>query len=335
MALKIALYGYDSDIGKLIIETLDEGGLEFADFFPLSPLTGEYDAVTIGKQNYFVQNVNEFDFAKADVAFFITTPDETQRLADKARQSGCIVIDNSHLYSGNNSIPVILPEVNGLDIQKAVETRLVVPATSLSSMLCLTLKPLQDAYGLSKVTATALLSVSEHGRVGTEALARETTLLLNGMAPEHYGFPEQLAFNLHTRVGEMLEDGYSERENITKNEVQKLLGGFERGFDVTCLLAPVFYGHTVVVNVELEDKATVQELCETFGDYPEYLSLKPNDELLTPVTHVINERNILVNRVRQVGKSGKSFTYVAMLDNTRRGEAISCVKIAKLFGEKL
>ena len=47
MALRIAIYGYDTDIGKLIIEVLNERNFPIADFFPLSPLAGEFDAVTV------------------------------------------------------------------------------------------------------------------------------------------------------------------------------------------------------------------------------------------------------------------------------------------------
>lgn len=33
MALKLAVYGYDTDIGKLVIETLEEQHLPLDDFF--------------------------------------------------------------------------------------------------------------------------------------------------------------------------------------------------------------------------------------------------------------------------------------------------------------
>ena len=61
MAMKLAIYGYDTDIGKLVIETIEEQDLSLGDVFPLSPLTGEYDAIQIKGQNYFVQQVEEFE----------------------------------------------------------------------------------------------------------------------------------------------------------------------------------------------------------------------------------------------------------------------------------
>ena len=334
MAMKLAIYGYDTDIGKLVIETIEEQDLSFGDVFPLSPLTGEYDAVQIKGQNYFVQPVEEFDFSKADVALFLTTQDESQHWINAAREKGCIVIDDSHLFNGDDKTVTIVPEINPFDIKKAIENRLVIPALAPSVQLCLALSVLHDEYGIARATVTSMESVSEFGRLGTETLAHESTLLLNGMAAEHQGFPAQLAFNLHTRMGLLEDNGYSDHENAISNEVSRILGRFERGFDITCIQVPVFYGHTMVVNVDLEDKATLEEVKQAF-DASEYVTVASEDDVLSPVADIINERTVMLTRLKQDKPGSKSYSFVIMMDNTRRGEAISCVEIAKLIAKSL
>ena len=324
--MKLAIYGYDTDIGKLVIETIEEQDLSLGDVFPLSPLTGEYDAVQIKGQNYFVQPVEEFDFSKADVALFLTTQDESQHWINAAREKGCIVIDDKTV--------TIVPEINPFDIKKAIENRLVIPALAPSVQLCLALSVLHDEYGIARATVTSMESVSEFGRLGTETLAHESTLLLNGMAAEHQGFPAQLAFNLHTRMGLLEDNGYSDHENAISNEVSRILGRFERGFDITCIQVPVFYGHTMVVNVDLEDKATLEEVKQAF-DASEYVTVASEDDVLSPVADIINERTVMLTRLKQDKPGSKSYSFVIMMDNTRRGEAISCVEIAKLIAKSL
>ena len=297
MALKLAIYGYDTDIGKLVFETLEEQAIKVDELYPLSPLSGEYDAVTLDHQNYFVSPIEEFDFSKANVALFLSTQDESQRWINVAREK-------------------------------------VIPALAPSVQLCLALSALHDEFGVAKATVTSLESVSELGRLGTETLAHETTLLLNGMAAEHQGFPAQLAFNLHTRMGVLEENGYSDHENAISNEVQRILGDFERGFEITCIQVPVFYGHTMVVNVDLEDQATVDEVEKAF-EKSQYVALAPKDDVLSPVADIINERQVLVTRLRKEKQGVKSFSFVIMMDNTRRGEAISCVEIAKLVSNNI
>lgn len=332
--MKLAIYGYDTDIGKLVIETIEEQDLSLGEVFPLSPLTGEYDAVQIKGQNYFVQPVEEFDFSKADVALFLTTQDESQHWINAAREKGCIVIDDSHLLNGDDKTVTIVPEINPFDIKKAIENRLVIPALAPSVQLCLALSVLHDEYGIARATVTSMESVSEFGRLGTETLAHESTLLLNGMAAEHQGFPAQLAFNLHTRMGLLEDNGYSDHENAISNEVSRILGRFERGFDITCIQVPVFYGHTMVVNVDLEDKATLEEVKQAF-DASEYVTVASEDDVLSPVADIINERTVMLTRLKQDKPGSKSYSFVIMMDNTRRGEAISCVEIAKLIAKSL
>lgn len=332
--MKLAIYGYDTDIGKLVIETIEEQDLSLGEVFPLSPLTGEYDAVQIKGQNFFVQPVEEFDFSKADVALFLTTQDESQHWINVAREKGCIVIDDSHLFNGDDKTVTIVPEINPFDIKKAIENRLVIPALAPSVQLCLALSVLHDEYGIARATVTSMESVSEFGRLGTETLAHESTLLLNGMAAEHQGFPAQLAFNLHTRMGLLEDNGYSDHENAISNEVSRILGRFERGFDITCIQVPVFYGHTMVVNVDLEDKATLEEVKQAF-DASEYVTVASEDDVLSPVADIINERTVMLTRLKQDKPGSKSYSFVIMMDNTRRGEAISCVEIAKLIAKSL
>lgn len=332
--MKLAIYGYDTDIGKLVIETIEEQDLSLGEVFPLSPLTGEYDAVQIKGQNYFVQPVEEFDFSKADVALFLTTQDESQHWINAAREKGCIVIDDSHLFNGDDKTVTIVPEINPFDIKKAIENRLVIPALAPSVQLCLALSVLHDEYEIARATVTSMESVSEFGRLGTETLAHESTLLLNGMAAEHQGFPAQLAFNLHTRMGLLEDNGYSDHENAISNEVSRILGRFERGFDITCIQVPVFYGHTMVVNVDLEDKATLEEVKQAF-DASEYVTVASEDDVLSPVADIINERTVMLTRLKQDKPGSKSYSFVIMMDNTRRGEAISCVEIAKLIAKSL
>ena len=332
--MKLAIYGYDTDIGKLVIETIEEQDLSLGEVFPLSPLTGEYDAVQIKGQNYFVQPVEEFDFSKADVALFLTTQDESQHWINAAREKGFIVIDDSHLFNGDDKTVTIVPEINPFDIKKAIENRLVIPALAPSVQLCLALSVLHDEYGIARATVTSMESVSEFGRLGTETLAHESTLLLNGMAAEHQGFPAQLAFNLHTRMGLLEDNGYSDHENAISNEVSRILGRFERGFDITCIQVPVFYGHTMVVNVDLEDKATLEEVKQAF-DASEYVTVASEDDVLSPVADIINERTVMLTRLKQDKPGSKSYSFVIMMDNTRRGEAISCVEIAKLIAKSL
>lgn len=333
MALKLALYGYDTDLGKLVIETLEDSTLEVDAFYPLTPLSGEFDAIKLHGRNYLIENIEDFDFSTVDVALFLTTKDETQRLSTKAREAGAIVIDLSHLYSGDGKVPLILPEINPEDVVRAVETRLAVPASSVSTALTLVLHTLHDAYEVKQAVATVLESVSEHGRFGTETLARETAFLLNGRALEESGFEAQVAFNLHTRIGKSDAQGEAFEEKVIKSEVTRLLGGFSQGLSVTALMVPVFFGHTLCLHVTLGENVSLEDLKTTLEESEHLELLDDSDELITPVTHSVSAERILVTRVRMCGP--RSCDLMVLFDNARRGEAVNCVALLKLIAAYL
>ena len=334
MPLKIAIYGYDSDVGRLVLETMEERKFEVADLFPLSPLSGQYDAVTLGGENYMIRGVDDFDFSQADVALFLTTPDESERLAPQARKSGCIVVDGSRLFSTDPAIPVIAPELNPFEVKNAIEPRLVIPASSVTSLIALCAAPLADEFGLERLSASVMESVSEQGRLGTETLAHETVRLLNGQGPEHDGFEAQVAFNLHTRVGKAQSDGYTEHEHTVMEQLKHMLGALPGGIDVTAVQVPVFYAHTAVIHVDLKESTGIKAVKEALSGC-EWIALRDDSEQLTPVTDGVTERNVLVSRVRAHGRSGKAFSFIAMLDNLRRGEAVSVAEIVSLLEKSL
>ena len=57
MALNIAIYGYDTDVGKIFIELLNNSNLSFDNVYPLSPLDGDFDAISIKNKNYLAFDV--------------------------------------------------------------------------------------------------------------------------------------------------------------------------------------------------------------------------------------------------------------------------------------
>lgn len=368
--MKLAIYGYDTIVGKLVLEALEQDeSLKLDEFYPLSPLASEYDAVPLRGKNYLISYVDEFDFSKADVALFLTTKDESERLIPKAQSAGCIVIDDSHLYAGIKGKTMVLKEVNPYAVKDVIESKLACVPLATSSEIVLSLNPLHDEYGIKKAVITAMISTSEHGELGTQTLARETTQLLNGMGVDVTDFPAQLAFNIHTRIGELDDDGISSHEQIVIHEVFSLMDKFPEGLALTCVQVPTFYGHTLSVHVDLEEDCSVDELKAAFKQstviaLEEELKLDADDvdadadtdtdayteadsgeaksqalvtsnknNLVSPVSCAEMESKLYVARIRKQGRA--SFDFTVVMDNTRHGEATAAVDLLQLLQSKI
>ena len=329
--MKLAVYGYDTIVGKLVLEELEQGKIVIDEFFPLSPLSAEYDAVPLSGKNYKIECVDEFDFAKADAVLFLSTKDESERLIPKAQAANCVVIDNSHLFSGAKGIPSIVKDINPEKIVEVRAKKLATVPLALTSQIVLALNPLHDEFGVRKAAITALVSVSEHGELGTQTLASETTRLLNGMSVDVTDFPAQLAFNLHTRVGDINEEGSSLLEDEVKKEVFEVIDPFKDGMSLTCIQVPTFYGHTLSVHVELEYDGSVDEFKEALRKAHDLVLEEDMEEktLVTPVSCAELDKAVYISRVRKQGRA--SFDFTAVMDNTAVGEAAAALDILKML----
>ncbi len=334
MALNVAVYGYATDLGKLILETLDEIKVPVANLYPLSPLDGEFDAVKLYGRNYPIEFVDNFDFSKADAALFLTTSDESQRLMPKAVEQGCIVIDTSSLYSGTDTAQLILPELNPYDLKKGLEKRLIIPPHATATAIVLALKDLHDEFEVTSIEAVSLEAVSELGSFGVQHLASEAAGLLSGRGTDEGSFLDaQIAFNLHTRIGTLNDQGLSSHEAAVVRETEYFLGHLQRGTAVTSCLLPVFFGHTICLHITLQEKVSKQQVLEILKE-SEYLNIQDdNGVLITPVTHGLREKKPIITRLRQSTLKDHGFDLVVVFDNLGRGEAITCVKILKLMAD--
>lgn len=267
--MKLAIYGYDTIVGKQVLDLLEsDSSLTLEDFYPLSPIAGEYDAVPLRGKNYLISFVDDFDFAQADVVLFLTTKDESARLLHVAQHADCIVIDNSHLLAGEQQSVLLLKDINPYLIKEVVGKRLACIPLSLATQIVLALAPLNDTYGINHAVLTALVSVSEHGELGTQVLAHETTQLLNGLGVDVTDFPAQLAFNVHNRIGELNEQCCSQYEQVILYEVCSLLEIKPAAFSLTCMQVPTFYGHTLSVHVELAEDVKLEEVKALIREQP-------------------------------------------------------------------
>lgn len=160
-----------------------------------------------------VREVDEFDFSKAQVAFFAAGPAITRSYAARATAAGCSVIDLSGGLSPEEA-PNVVPEINGALIESYGKPFQVGSPSSSGAALALTLAPLLAVLDIQRISVTACLAVSSQGREGVAELARQTTELLNVRPLEPRFFDRQMAFNLLAQVGTPDSEGHVPLENV-------------------------------------------------------------------------------------------------------------------------
>lgn len=249
--------------------------------------------------------------------------------------NGAVVVSNTATHRMEPDVPLLIPEVNPdhLEAVKAQQANrgwkgFITTNSNCSTMhLALTLKPLQDAFGLKKVLVTTLQAVSGAGYPGVPSLD-----MIDNIVPF---IPTE--------------------EEKMESEAMKMLGGFANGsfqnadfvLSAHCNRVPVRDGHTECASVELGSSPSPQEVIEVFEAFrgvPQELGLpsaparpivvRAEDNRPQPSLDRDTERGMasVVGRVRPCPVLG--LKYVLLGHNTIRGAAGAGVLNAELVKEK-
>ena len=174
---------------------------------------------------------------------------------ERHAQAGCAVCSNAASHRLDVDVPLVIPEVNAghttlIHAQRRLRgwSGLIVTSANCSTtQLVLALKPLQDAFGLRKLSVVTMQAVSGAGYPGVPVLD-----ILGNVVPFIGGEEEKV-----------------EREPL------KMLGTLqgERVTDASlvisaqCNRVPVRDGHTECVSVEFERKPGIDEVIATWEEF--------------------------------------------------------------------
>lgn len=246
--------------------------------------------------------------------------------------NGLAVVSNTATHRMEPDVPLIIPEVNPEHLAAIMTQQanrgwkgFITTNSNCSVMhLVLTLKPLQDAFGLNKVMVTTMQAVSGAGYPGVPSL--------------------DMIDNVVPYIG-------SEEEKM-ETEAMKMLGGFDAGgfstadfvLSAHCNRVPVRDGHTECVSLELGSQPSPAEVIEAFEAFralPQELELpsapkrpvvvRYEDNRPQPQLDRDTERGMasVVGRVRPCPVLGTK--YVLLGHNTIRGAAGAGILNAELL----
>ncbi|SFO98167.1 MULTISPECIES: Asd/ArgC dimerization domain-containing protein [Ruminobacter] len=328
--IKLALLGYDTDVGKALIESMEDEGIELADYIPLSYTAEDYDAISYRGKNYQIRRVDDFEPETATVLLIAGNYSEADRLVAQARKNGLVVVDAGEVNVNDGRL-----FVDGLadaDTDFVYDADYIVPMSSEATMLSLILKPVSERADISSVSAVMMESVSGVGDSGTAELARESISLFNmrDIAPRI--FPSQMAFNVHTAVGDINYDDTTTHENNVIAELKQVLGETADVINLTSMVVPVFYGHTLSLNISFREDISLDEFKELIAAAPGVEIV--DDEEITPVKFGKKEDKLYISRIRALKGQNSSFTLVAVMDNFLRGVVLNCLGIIRKLSLK-
>ncbi len=324
----IAVVGCDTLVGEAVLTLLEEREFPVASIHVLAHEAG--GRVSFKEHHLSVKPLEEFDFAQVDLAFFCVDELLSEQYVPKAAESGCVVIDDSPCFRLEDDVPLVVAEVNPETLAGYTQQNIVASPGSNATLLTTVLKPLNDVAGIVRINAVTLQAVSGKDKAGVEELAKQAAAMFNMKPIESNVFNKQIAFNLLPQIGAILDDGYSMEEAKLAWESAKILSNDDLLLNATCVRAPVFHGHAMVVNFETIKALELDQVYDLLEKAPA-VSLMRDDEYPTAVTDAIGEDAIFVGRLRKDITRERSLDLWMVADNVRKGSALNCIQIAEIL----
>jgi aspartate-semialdehyde dehydrogenase len=258
MGYRVVVAGATGNVGREILNILDERLFPIDDIAVLASRRSLGTECTFGDKTLKTKDLDTFDFSDWDVALFAVGSEATQKYARAAAKSGCVVIDNSSLFRNDPRIPLIVPEVNPDAIFDYKEKNIIANPNCSTAQLVVALKPLHDRAKIKRVVVSTYQSVSGSGKAAMDELWDQTKNMFSDQIKDNINFTKSIAFNAIPHIGKFMDDGYTKEEAKMRQETNKILDK-DIQFSATCVRVPVFIGHAEAVNIEFENKISVDQ----------------------------------------------------------------------------
>ncbi len=336
MGYKVVVVGATGNVGREMLNILAERQFPVDEITAIASRRSLGTEVSFGEKTLKIKDLDTFDFAGWDIAFFAVGSEATKQYAPRAAKSGCVVIDNSSLYRYDPAVPLIVPEVNADAITGYARKNIIANPNCSTAQMVVALKPLHDRARVKRVVVSTYQAVSGTGKDATDELWNQTKgCYVPGQEVAPSIYPKQIAFNVIPQCDSFMEDGTTREEWKMVAETKKIVDTSIK-VTATCVRVPVFVGHSEAVNIEFEDFLDEDEARDILREAPGVLVVDKREDggYATPVD-CVGDYATFVSRIRQDWTIDNGLNLWVVSDNLRKGAALNAVQIAEVLGSRV
>jgi len=324
----VAVVGATGAVGIEMIKTLEKRN------FPVGKLTLLASIRSAGKKLAFrdeqttVQELTADSFAGIDIALFSAGGSISKEFAPIAAKAGCVVVDNSSAFRMDDTVPLVIPEINAGDIKN--HRGIIANPNCTTAITLMALYPLHQAFQVKRIFASSYQAVSGTGAKAIDELERQVHQVVLNKPVTKEVYPHQIAFNVLPHVDSFLPSGYTKEEMKMENEGRKIMHHPNFRASVTCVRVPVYRAHSVAVSAEFEQPVTVEAARAVLLKAPGLDVVDNPEKKEYPLPLYAAERyNCQVGRLRKDCALDNGLCFWVAGDQLLKGAALNAVQIAE------
>ncbi len=326
--LTIAVVGATGAVGSEFLRIAQQRYTKLPTLKLLASSRSAGKRISVGGKELVVEEATEDSFDGVDIAFISASSEVSRRLGPAAVAAGAVVIDDDSAFRMEDTVPLVVPEVNGADVEWH-QGIISIPNCS-TTPLVMVAHPLHRANPIKRIVADTYQSVSGAGGGAMANLREQSERLLDADSNTSKSGKGQIAYNVVPQIDRFLDTGYTFEEQKMRQEFWKIMHAPEIQISTTCVRVPVYISHSASVHIEFTRPMPVDEARELLAAMPGVTVLDNTDAEEYPMPwDAAGEDDVFVGRIRQDLSHPNGLVLWIVSDNLRKGAALNSLQIAE------
>ncbi|MFV0563231.1 aspartate-semialdehyde dehydrogenase [Malaciobacter mytili] len=330
----VAVVGATGAVGEELFRVMEAYDFPVNNIVPLASAKSAGTTIEYKNKEYKVLELTETSFEEneVEIAFFSAGGSISAKFAKYAVEAGAVVIDNTSHFRMEPNIPLVVPEVNPEEIAKWKETGIIANPNCSTIQMVLSLKPLDELYGIKRVDVSTYQAVSGAGKAGMEELVKQMQAFFAFKLEESEkeAFAHQIALNVIPQIDVAQPNGFTKEEMKMVYETQKIMNK-KMQIAATCVRVPVLRSHSESITVTFEDNVVVdvEKVREALNNFENVEVIDDLENKQYPMPIIATDTDITyVGRIRKDVYADNIVHYFNVADQVRVGAATNSVRIA-------
>ena len=331
--MRVAILGATGAVGTELLELLETRNFPVEQLKLLASPRSAGKKLTFQGKSLTVEAVNEDSFKDIDLVLASAGGSSSKAWAKTIVASGAVMIDNSSAFRMDDSVPLVVPEINPEAAQK--HQGIIANPNCTTILLGVAVYPLHQIQPIRRMVIATYQSASGAGAMAMEEVKHQAKAILSGEPAKAEILPYPLAFNLFPHNSPLTDSGYCEEELKMINETRKIFNDSTIRVTATCVRVPVLRAHSEAVNLEFDSPFAVSQAREILSQAPGVKLVENWESNYFPMPiDATGKDEVLVGRIRQDLSHPCGLELWLCGDQIRKGAALNAIQIAELLVQK-
>lgn len=335
----VAVVGATGAVGEEIFRVLEELEFPVGKIIPLASARSMGKSVSFNGKDISVVELTQEVFAEhnIEIALFSAGGSISAEFAESAVKAGAVVIDNTSHFRMDTDIPLVVPEVNPMDIKEWKKKGIIANPNCSTIQMVQAVKPLDEAFDLVRIDVSTYQATSGAGNSAMKELFQEMQDMCNfqlnddeedDSKDKEKVFPHQIVNNVIPQIDVFTDNGFTKEEMKMVNETTKILHK-EVELAATCVRVPTFRGHAESLKLTFDSDITADEARTILAKAENIVIIDNPMEGEYPMpASCVGQNETFVGRIREDLYQKNVLHLWVVADNLRVGAATNAVRVA-------